>query len=303
MNAPAASNKSTNGRKENLIRFLRGTFALSSRVSTPLTAAAALRLFLKPTRHPRPAREKEVLATAIPLVGTPGVAAWQWGRGPVILLVHGWEGRGAQLGAFVEPLVEAGFRVVAFDAPAHGASPGSQATLVDFADAITAVAARVGPTYGVIAHSFGCAGATLAMSRGLAVRAAIFIAPPVRLSDGAQLFADVLGLSPEVRGEMRSLIEQRVGLRWDDLDATNLARGQQAALLVMHDREDREIPWATGAELAGVWPRAQLLSTSGLGHRRILRDPGVVETAVRLFSCLAPDSRSDLDRELDVLLH
>ena len=52
-----------------------------------------------------------------------------WGAGPSVLLVHGWEGRGAQLGALVDPLVAAGYRVVALDGPAHGDSPGRLSTL------------------------------------------------------------------------------------------------------------------------------------------------------------------------------
>jgi hypothetical protein len=227
---PPAPKKSTNGRKgvrelrhDPRVRLLRHTFAWTSRVSPRLTAAAALRLFLRPARHRRPDREHALLAQALPVVGVEGVAAWQWGLGPVVLLVHGWEGRGAQLGAFVEPLVRAGFRVVAFDAPAHGESAGSQATLLDFARAVEAVAARVGPIRAVVAHSFGCAGVTLALSRGLSVRAAVFVAPPVRLADGAKVFADLLGLSPAVRADMRAQIEARVGLPWEQLDAAALA--------------------------------------------------------------------------------
>lgn len=308
---PPAPKKSTNGRKsvrdlrhDPRVRLLRHTFAWTSRVSPRLTAAAALRLFLRPSRHRRPDREHALLAQALPVVGVEGVAAWQWGLGPVVLLVHGWEGRGAQLGAFVEPLVRAGFRVVAFDAPAHGESAGSEATLLDFARAVEAVAARVGPVRAVVAHSFGCAGVTLALARGLSVRAAVFVAPPVRLADGAKVFADLLGLSPAVRADMRAQIEARVGLPWEQLDAAALAPQRETPLLVVHDHEDAEVPWAAGAELVRAWPRATLLSTRGLGHRRILRDPGVVGAAVELIGALATElgGPSDLDRELDVLL-
>ncbi len=308
MDTSVESQNSTNGRKQDplqspRVKLLRQAFSWSTRLAPELTAAAALRLFLTPARHRRPEREEELLARAIPVVGVDGVAAWQWGQGPVVLLVHGWEGRGAQLGAFVDPLVEAGFCVVAFDAHAHGVSPGSQATLLDFARGIEAVAAQVGPVHGLIAHSFGCAGATLAMSRGLSVRGAVFVAPPIRLSDGARAFGDALGLTPEVRARMQAIVERRVGITWDELDGAVLARRQDTPLLVLHDHEDREVPWSAGAELARAWPLATLLSTRGLGHRRILRDPGVVSAAVQALDALAPDprQRSDLDRELDVL--
>src|SRR5690349_22396214 len=50
------------------------------------------------------------------------VTGWRWGSGPAVLLMHGWGGRAEQMLPFVEPLVRAGHRVIAFDAPSHGES-------------------------------------------------------------------------------------------------------------------------------------------------------------------------------------
>ena len=60
-----------------------------------------------------------------------------------------------------------------------------------------------------------------------------------------------------------------------------------APLLVFHDREDRDVEWTNGEAIAAAWPDAELVSTSGLGHRRIVHDPNVVARAV---SFLAPSS-------------
>src|SRR5207247_1512114 len=134
-------------------------------------------LFTTPRRHRRPDRERAVLATARELVvdvtlraprwhgAQCSIAAWRWGSGPTVLLVHGWEGRGSQLGAFVEPLVAAGMSVVAFDAPGHGDSPDHRLYLTDLADCIADVIATVGPVHAIVAHSFGAAAALLAKQR------------------------------------------------------------------------------------------------------------------------------------------
>src|SRR5688572_6897115 len=45
------------------------------------------------------------------------VAAWARGRGPAVLLVHGWGGNAGQMQALAEPLLAQGFRVILFDAP------------------------------------------------------------------------------------------------------------------------------------------------------------------------------------------
>ena len=96
-----------------------------SRVAPGAAAWLADRLFLTPPRHAAPERERHLLARVqfgkVCVAGR-RIATWTWGTGPRIMLVHGWGGRGAQLGAFVEPLVANGFSVAWFDGPAHGAS-------------------------------------------------------------------------------------------------------------------------------------------------------------------------------------
>ena len=51
-----------------------------------------------------------------------------WGNSsPSVLLMHGWGGSRAQMTGFVEPLLKAGYRVVAYDQPAHGDIPFKRA--------------------------------------------------------------------------------------------------------------------------------------------------------------------------------
>jgi pimeloyl-ACP methyl ester carboxylesterase len=52
-------------------------------------------------------------------------------------------------------------------------------------------------------------------------------------------------------------------------------------LLVVHDRDDNETLWEDGVTLVETWPGARMITTEGLGHRRILRDPAVVEAGTR----------------------
>src|SRR5689334_8829137 len=141
------------------------------RTMPPLAGRWALDLFCTPLRHPEPAREKELLRTAevftVPFQNIQ-LAAYAWGEGPVVLLVHGWSGRGAQLGSFVQPLVETGHRVVTFDLPAHGRTPGRRLNGYDGRDAVLRMGEALGPVQAVIAHSFGAVCTTLALKQRLA---------------------------------------------------------------------------------------------------------------------------------------
>ncbi len=77
------------------------------------------------------------------------------------------------MGAFVEPLAAAGFRVVTFDAPGHGHSTGRRSSLVEMADAVSDVGREFGPLYAIVAHSAGAAVTTMALADGLRVEQSV----------------------------------------------------------------------------------------------------------------------------------
>jgi pimeloyl-ACP methyl ester carboxylesterase len=201
---------------------------------------------------------------------------------PVVYLVHGWGGWRWQLDAFVAPLVEAGFRVVAFDALSHGASdPGPEGpgrgTLIEFADALAAVVAANSPAHAVIAHSLGATATAYAVRAGLPVGRLAFIAPMADPLPYTRTFAGRLGFGERVRARLVARIERRVGISMTAFDVPAMARQVATPpLLLVHDRQDAETDWSDSAAIAQSWPDTRLVTTTGLGHRRILRAPAVV---------------------------
>lgn len=257
-----------------------------SRTAPGVASRVAVDLFMTPRRYAPPPREREVLADAAPFTVRVGATltmqAWRWGSGPAVLLVHGWEGRGAQLGSFVRPLVAAGLSVVAFDAPGHGASAGSRSSLPHFTWGVRGVAdALDAPPFAIIAHSLGCAATTLALREGMEAERLVYIAPPLDPSDYVARFGDILNISTPVLDRMKRRIEERFLRKWSDYSLAGSAPEMTAPLLIVHDRDDDDTSYADGAALAAAWPGAKMVTTSGLGHRRILRDSSVIEAATR----------------------
>lgn len=207
------------------------------------------------------------------------LAVWDWGEGRTVLLVHGWNGSGAQLSGFVAPLVRAGCYVAAPDLPAHGHSSGARTHVRDMAEALLQVGKRVGPVHAVIAHSFGAAATLIALNEGLGAERAVLIAPPADLPRYATAFGRIIGLSPSSTADFLRRIERAVGDR-ASLDLLALARKQTARALVLADPEDREVPFEDAAALAASWPGASLARIEGAGHSRSLRDPAVISRAV-----------------------
>lgn len=279
----ASAQKSTNDRSSVLRTALSAALRLLARVSPALAAESAARLFLRVPRVPRPrGAAAAFLASgerfAVAHAGE-RLAAWSWGRGPTVVLVHGWGGRGAQMRAFVPPLVAAGYRAVVFDGPAHGASGGRSTSIPAFAEAIASVA-RAADARAVIAHSMGGASTLLALARGLSLSRVVVLAAPSNAEKIWNAYAAGLRLPAAVAAGARRRLEARVGTPFDALGVAHIAPRVPAPVLVIHDREDDEVPWEAGAEIARGLPDASLETTRGLGHRRILRDAGVVARAV-----------------------
>ncbi len=210
------------------------------------------------------------------------IATWRWGStdAPAVLLVHGWGGRATQMRRFVFHLAAAGYRVIAYDQPAHGLSDGQLTGLPDFADVLAEVARHHGNVRAVIAHSLGGPATAIALARGLPLERAVLISPPSDLVGFSRRFARWLAIPERVRRSMQAAIEERFGVRWSDLEIARVAPRLRAEALVIHDRHDTQVPWKQGAALAQHWPGARLLSTRGLGHGRILEDDEVARAAV-----------------------
>ncbi len=283
------------------LRALRGGLGALSRVAPERAAAIAERMFLTPQRHARPSAEVEALATAEPrpLSSPRGVLrAWEWPpvnepRGlveerrdgaPRVLLVHGWEGRGSQLGPLARALVGRGIRVFTFDAPGHGESGGRASSVFHFADAVEAAAASFGPLAAIVTHSMGGAGTLWASRRGALASRLVMIAPPVDLRDFTRVFARTVGISEEVRILLHARLERRFGVRLEDARLVARVAALDTPVLVVHDEDDREVPIACGAALAEAAPRGELVRTRGLGHRRILRDEQAIERVARFVA-------------------
>jgi pimeloyl-ACP methyl ester carboxylesterase len=272
------------------MRLLRAGLGAASRLSPSLAAGLAERIFLWPRRHARPPHERAGLRTARPFTidGEDGtLRAWEWGNeGPRVLLVHGWEGRGTQLVELVPRFVARGFRVVTFDMPGHGDSPGTLSSFFHFSRSVALAAETVGPLHAIVAHSMGGASTAWALRTAPRPKRLVMIAPPADIRDFTGGAASALGLSEAATAQLEARLGRRFGVPLTEVQAVLVAPRMTTPLLVVHDENDREVPLRSGELVAGAWPGAVLERTRGLGHRRILRDASVLETVTTFATAL-----------------
>jgi len=251
----------------------------------------------------------------MPLVeptGTPFEVRWLgrtirgqvWGEGTPVYLVHGWGGNGDQMRHFVEPLVAAGHRVVAYDAPSHGRSdPGQHgpesSDAVELGQALDAVVAEFGPAHAVVAHSLGTLSLLLALRDGwCTAERVVLIAPVDGVPAFTAFFRAVLGFGDRTQRHSDRRVRARTGYHPDDLRTLSLAEGAAPTALVVQDRDDHTPGVGIARELAARWPDAAYVETRGLGHNRVLADPEVVATVAGFVSGAAESEDSEESDEL-----
>jgi pimeloyl-ACP methyl ester carboxylesterase len=239
--------------------------------------------FLTPRPSVATPRDDELLGLGATLELTCGLAATSWGAGPTVLLAHGWESRRSHWGAFVQPLLEAGFRAVAVDAPAHGDSPGTKANVLQYGKALVEIGGELGPLAGVVGHSFGAGASVIALHRGLMAERAVFISGPSSVVAVIERWGRHHGLPESDIPAFVRLVEWEVGEGVEFMDVTQIVPRLTTRALVVHDRNDKEIPLEEGLAVAAAWPGATMMVSERFGHRRIMLAREVVSSVIEFL--------------------
>lgn len=286
---PPPSKISTIVRNACLLYAVRLQFCFGRWFAPDAVARRAADLFCQPLRSSR------MRALQAPTLGADQVDldidgarihAYAWGdphRQPYVLFAHGWSSHGTRIAPWLPALRDAGYAVVAFDQAGHGRSGGTRTTLPDFACHLIAVGRRFGPAAAVVGHSLGGAATAIALAHGLQAERAVLIAPMADPATAVERFSRMLWLAQHLGRRMFALLERSMRFDASELQAQNSAPRIARPALIVHDLEDREVPWEDGERYARFWRDARLLSTRGLGHNRIVDDAGVIAAALHFL--------------------
>lgn len=259
------------------------------------------RVFLTP-RTRRPALDLGAARELGIVSGKHPIRVGLWGKGPRVLLAHGWGGSAEQLRTLRDDLVASGFTAVSFDAPGHGGTPSATSSLPEFRAAIAAIAERLGPLHALVGHSLGASAAALyaeTISAHQPAPGLVLIAPLPGFEFAMDHFTRLFPLDAVARERLICSIEQRVATDRGAMELQKLV--PRAPSLFVHDAGDRSIPLRYSRALAASWPRSRLIETNGLGHNRILQDATVTRAIVDFVQQLPQTRGSALDRQLRAL--
>jgi predicted alpha/beta hydrolase family esterase len=271
-----------------LLRVVRWWFPRLERYAQPLATRLFTQLFFTPLHYGFPEKEQEWVqrATRIPLVvNGKSVAVYAWGDvgHPLVLFAHGWAGRGTQFRKFFQPFLVAGFRVVAFDGPAHGHSAGRRTNILEFAEVMKKLIAAVGEPHAVVAHSFGGVVSIYSNTLGLPIKKLINIGSPVIGDKIIQTFLNAVNGQWRTGEKFKAYMKRKYNRSFDEFSAQYLIHHLKTPinLMLVHDAQDKDVSIDHAERLAELYPAAFLYRTSGLGHNRILKDDVVIKDCLK----------------------
>ncbi len=240
--------------------------------------------------HPRKARAytiEDLPAQAFPLSlqhRGQTLNGYRWGSSEKrIYLVHGWESNVSKMKHFVQPLLNLGYQVIAFDLPAHGNSTHKDTNFKDWMNALETIMRTYGKAHGVIAHSCGATMTVnmLAKNPDLTPEKLSLISPMLSAKTHIDVFSSVVGLPTYLIDMLISRLERTTELNLEDTCVTSLIQNIKADGLICHDHDDTYISYDYGKAIAKAWENAKLYSSHKLGHRRILKNTVVIDKIVQ----------------------
>jgi esterase/lipase len=268
-----------------LLKFVRWVFPKLERFAPFLAQQYFIKIFFTPLKYRVPEKEKEIREKARRFnIESDGkkIACYEWGNGPVVLLVHGWAGRASQFRKIIEALSSSGHKVVGFDGPAHGNSEGKSTNIIEFENVLKKLYEITGTPEAVIAHSFGGSAVLYAAMNGLPVKKLINIASPTIGDEIIATYLRAINGSWKTGNFFKSYMVKKYSKSFDEFTTLYFIRHIDHApeILLIHDENDQEVIIRHAEELIKVHPQAKLFRTSGLGHTRILKDEAVIDRCV-----------------------
>jgi len=256
------------------------------------TKSLVKHLFFKPSRRKPSEQEQKWLSYAKNFqiqVGGKVIQCWKWGDGPQILSLHGWNGIGVNLYPVFAPLLLKGYSVVAFDAPGHGMSEGELTNYFEITDTARILVKKLGKQTlsGMIAHSVGGAAAINCLSKEKLAVKTVLIAPALKLKE--LLFNTFIqnGIPEWLYHSIISDIEEEYRYNFEDDNPYILLENLNSDVMILHDRNDKMIPFAVARTISKEHSNIILHTTEGLGHKYIIKARQTADTVLNYMTTSA----------------
>lgn len=270
------------------LKYIRTKFKLLAIVSKRKAAAQAFELFCTPFLKTAD-RAPAIFLTAEKLQFSLNgllIEGFRWNKSSphTILILHGFGSAAHNFHPYIQALVDKGYQVLAFDAPAHGHSEGRTVNALQYSFLIEEATKRYGTIHGFVAHSFGGMALSLALERMAhdSQTKVVFIAPATETTTAVDDAFKMLQITnPDIRKAFDQIIFDKSGHTTEWFSISRAIQHLKASILWIHDQDDDITPLKDALVVEEKkYANVQFIITQGLGHRKIYRDRKVLQQVI-----------------------
>ncbi len=200
-----------------------------------------------------------------------------------VLLAHGWSGRRTQLFMIANKLLEKGFMVVSFDAPAHGKSSGRTTNMIEYIKTITAINKEFGPFESAIGHSFGGMAIVNTNANKEMFKTIVTIGAGDKIEDIISNFIRDLGLKRIISKKLIQYLQKKWQINISNFALHKIVKKNKTPTLVVHDEKDNDVDVSCAYNIRENLINGSILISNGLGHTRILRDQNIINKTINFI--------------------
>jgi len=271
-------------------RYIKNTSKVLQTLNKNMAAAFALKLFETPIKYKMPKREQKMYEVShkskltLP-ESSKEIVVYENKFGPKkVLLVHGWNGRGTQLVSIAKAFKELNYTIISFDAPGHGKSTKTAANMKHFIEAVFELDKKYNGFDVMIGHSLGGMSVINSLGRGLQTDKAVIIGSGNTTKAITEDFLGTIGMKQKLTPILINLFERKYNDKMTNYDVADQALKVNVPVLIIHDKNDKDVPFTTAEAISKNLQNNELLITTGLGHRKILGDEKVIEKIVQFVT-------------------
>lgn len=206
--------------------------------------------------------------------------AWVWGDGPLVIFVHGWSGRAAQMAPLALHVANLGFRSVAIDVTGHGDSPKRHTRWDYFLRDIAALSQSLHEeVYAYVGHSAGALSMMAARAlKGIHAQRYACICAPSFPFPPINVIQKKLNPKEGVLEHYKKYIAEQFETTWEELQVGCSYANAGSDTLLFYDETDRFVNHSEGDKIQTLCPGAQMVKTSAYSHQKILVAPELAQT-------------------------
>lgn len=270
-----------------IIKSIGGALNATSLISSKYASKKALNLFASPRKGRYNDEQKRIIESAFfeeINYNNLDIATYRWvGKGKTVLLAHGWESNTARWDYIIKDLKAQDYNIVALDAPAHGRSGSKQFNAVLYSEFINVVAKKFNADV-LIGHSVGGMASVFCLHNYQlpSIKKLILLGAPAHFTGVFDRYKTMMGFNGRISNGLDNIVLERFGKSVDYFSAANFTESIQAKGLIIHDKNDRIIPYTDAQLIANRYKNSKLISTTGFGHG--LRDASLTPQIIEFIN-------------------